>query len=186
MEQYVNTVTAYVRGMKRWIAAAGDPKVVGSVASVFVSRFASLVDRILEEGASKADAPGEKSNLESLEGKAAVANSALIYGKHLDILASQEFSDLKAQGVRPQRVLWGSTSTKNPAYSDIKYMTELIAVGTLNTLPDKTFEDFLDYSAMSEALTTNQGDAEELRADTQRIPSFVARCAGRRLGGIPV
>jgi transaldolase len=169
LEQYVNTASAYIRGMKRWIAAAGDPRAVGSVASVFISRIDSLVDKILEDGAAKAEDPGKKSKFESLKGKAAVANSALIYKKYLDILASDEFTGLKAQGVRPQRVLWGSTSTKNPAYSDIKYVTELIAVGTVNTLPDKTFEAFLDHGDVREALASNVGEAEKVIGDLADI-----------------
>ena len=165
LDQYVNTANAYLRGMKRWIGAAGDPKVVGSVASVFVSRVDTSVDKILEERAAAAQDQTAKERFESLRGKAAVANSALIYKKYLDMLASEEFVGLREQGVRPQRLLWGSTSTKNPSYSDIKYVTELIAKGTVNTMPDKTFEAFIDHGDVKEALSPNVSEAEKIIGD---------------------
>ncbi|MGD8628648.1 MAG: transaldolase family protein, partial [bacterium] len=141
----LRTTEAYCRGMKRWIASSGDPGVVASVASVFVSRIDSAVDKMLVAKAEAAADEAEKARILSLKGKAAVANSALIYKKYLDILSSGDFASGGDEGVRPQRVLWGSTSTKDPAYPDLKYVTELIGKGTVNTMPDSTFEAFLDH-----------------------------------------
>jgi len=145
MDQYVRTENAYRGGMKRWIAAAGDPGVVASVASVFVSRIDSAVDKMLVAKAGEAGDEAEKDRILSLKGKAAVANSALIYRKYLDIISAENFPPCGDKRVRPQRVLWGSTSTKDPSYPDLKYVTELIGKGTINTMPDNTFEAFLDH-----------------------------------------
>jgi transaldolase len=145
MDQYFRTAEAYSRGMKRWISTAGDPRVVASVASVFVSRIDSAVDKMLEAKAAEAGDQAEKDRILALKGKAAVANSALIYKEYLDIISSGDFDSGGEEGVRPQRVLWGSTSTKNPEYPDLKYVTELIGKGTVNTMPDNTFEAFLDH-----------------------------------------
>jgi transaldolase len=146
--QYEKAAEAYMRGIKRFAEKEGHAERVRSVASVFVSRVDTFCDKLL----------GEKK--EPLKGKAASANSALIYEKYRDILSSEEFKELFEKGANVQRVLWGSTSTKNPAYSDIKYVTELIARDTINTMPQPTFEAFLDHGEVKEALT---GDAKEAR-----------------------
>jgi transaldolase len=145
MDQYMNTARAYRRGMKRWLGAAGDPRLIASVASVFVSRIDSAVDKMLDARADEAGDQAEKNRILSLKGKAAVANSALIYKQYLDFLSADHFVPCDDKNVRPQRVLWGSTSTKDPAYPDLKYVTELIGKGTVNTMPDSTFEAFLDH-----------------------------------------
>jgi transaldolase len=111
-----------------------------------------MADKIIDEAA--------KPELESLRGKAAVANSTLIYSKHLELFSKESFGSLAEKGAGVQRVLWGSTGTKDPAYSDVKYVTELIAKNTVNTLPDKTLDAFLDYGVVKEALT---GAVEESR-----------------------
>lgn len=143
LEQYVNSARAYIRGIKRFLENSGDASKVHSVASVFVSRIDSAVDKVLDEAGNK---------FISLKGKAAVANSGLIYGKYIEIFSSDEFKELKEKGANAQRALWASTSTKDPAYSDIKYVTELIGKGTVNTLPQNTFDAFLDHGIIKEAL----------------------------------
>jgi transaldolase len=129
---------------------------VRSVASVFVSRIDTVVDNLLD-----------KMFPEDLKGKAAVANSRIIYDKFLEIFSSEEFKALKARGVNAQRVLWGSTSAKNPAYSDIKYVTELIAPDTVNTLPIKTFNAFLDHGKVENAMTPE--NIKTAREDLQKL-----------------
>jgi transaldolase len=163
--QYIDTYQAYLRGIKRLIADSSDPSTVASVASVFVSRVDSAVDKILGAKAAAETDQVRKAKLQALQGKAAVANSALIYKKYLDFLATDEFTELQAKGVRVQRVLWGSTSTKNPAYSDIKYVTELIAPDTVNTLPDDTFQAFLDHGAIVAALSADIGASRRILDD---------------------
>lgn len=135
LAQYEAAAYAYKRGIARLARAGGDASSVRSVASVFVSRVDTAVDKLLQQkGAPK-----------GLPGTAAVANSVLIYRKYREL-----FTDLGGA----QRVLWGSTSAKNPAYKDVKYIEELIGRGTVNTVPRKTLSAFLDHGACAEALTT--------------------------------
>lgn len=148
--QYINAAQSYIRGIKRFVENNGDPGKVRSVASVFVSRIDTACDKLLDQ----AKTP-------SLKGKAAVANSALIYSKFCEIFSSDEFKKLEGKGANIQRALWASTSTKNPAYSDIKYVTELIAKNTINTLPEPTFEAFLDHGVVKEALTSDVSSAQK-------------------------
>jgi transaldolase/glucose-6-phosphate isomerase len=178
VDQYVKTANAYIRGMKRYLAGGGDPGRVASVASLFVSRVDSAVDKILDAKAAEAGTPETRKKLEALRGKAAAANAALIYKRYVDILGSEHFKDLAAKGVRGQRVLWGSTSAKDPAYSDIKYVTELIAKGTVNTLPDATYEAFLDHGVVSEALTSDVTEARRIMEDLAQLGISIDRvCA---------
>ena len=139
LEQYIQTALAYMRGIDRFLQNGGDAATVRSVASVFVSRIDTSVDKALKDGS-------------ELKGKAAVANSALIYKKYREIIASAQWKELEDKGANIQRVLWGSTSTKNPSYSDIKYVTELIGQGTVNTIPQSTFEAFLGHGKPADAL----------------------------------
>jgi len=164
-DQYAKTTDAYCRGMKRWVGAAGDPDLVASVASVFVSRIDSAVDKMLVAKAEEAGDQAEKDRILSLKGKAAVANSALIYRKYLDVLSSGDFASGGDKGVRPQRVLWGSTSTKDPSYPDLKYVTELIGKGTVNTMPDDTFEAFLDHGEAKVVLGPDVSDSHKVVDD---------------------
>lgn len=165
LDQYIRATEAYCRGMKRWLAAAGDPGAIASVASVFVSRIDSAVDKMLAAKAAEAEDEAEKDRFLSLKGKAAVANSALIYRKYLDILSARGFAIDGTRGVRPQRVLWGSTSTKDPSYQDLKYVTELIGKGTINTMPDNTFEAFLDHGEAKVVLGPDVSAAEKVIHD---------------------
>jgi len=154
LQQYIDTANAYVRGIKRFIDSGGDAGKVRSVASVFVSRVDSAVDQTLDE-----------KSIPDLKGKAAVSNCAMIYKKFLEIFSSEEFKKLQASGANKQRPLWASTSTKNPAYSDIKYVEELIARDTVNTLPDATFEAVLNHGVVKEALTSDASAAEDTILD---------------------
>jgi len=154
LQQYIDTANAYIRGIKRFIDSGGDASMVRSVASVFVSRVDSAVDKMLDEKA-----------IPNLKGKAAVSNCAMIYKKFLEAFSSEEFKKLRAGGANKQRPLWASTSTKNPAYSNIKYVEELIARNTVNTLPDATFEAVLNHGAVKEALTSDASAAEDTILD---------------------
>jgi transaldolase len=153
LDQYIKTAQAFFGGLNRLAANQGDLSRVASVASVFVSRVDTMADKMIDEAA--------KPELEALRGKAAVANSSLIYGKHLELFSDESFGPLVEKGASVQRVLWGSTGTKNPAYSDIKYVTELIAKNTVNTLPDKTLDAFLDHGVVEEALTGAAGESQK-------------------------
>ncbi|MGA1841778.1 MAG: transaldolase [bacterium] len=162
LEQYKKTAQAFLRGLKRLSEASEDLSRIGSVASVFVSRIDTVVDRELDELIKKTSNGSRKSALGALKGKAAVANSKRIFQEYLKIFSGKEFQALKEKGAKLQRVLWGSTSTKNPAYSDIKYVSELIGKDTINTLPDNTFEAFLDHGTIHEALTSDDQTAQSV------------------------
>jgi transaldolase/glucose-6-phosphate isomerase len=178
LQQYIETAEAYIRGMKRCISDTGEPSRVASVASVFVSRVDSVVDNLLDGRMAGESNPEAKQRLAALRGKAAVANSGLIYAKYLEIVGSEQFAGLREQGVRPQRVLWGSTSTKDPSYPDTKYVTELIARGTVNTLPDQTFQAFHDHGVVKEALTAETGEALKIISDLEHLGISIDRiCA---------
>ena len=157
LAQYVKTADAYLNGVKRFIESGGDASRVRSVASVFVSRIDSSIDKLLD---------GKNAGL---KGKAAVANSSLIYGRFTEIFSSTKFRELESKGANLQRVLWGSTSTKSPAYSDIKYVTELMGKNTVNTLPENTFNAFLDHGAVKEVLMSDTSEAEKVIADLKEI-----------------
>ncbi len=150
LEQYSNTVKAYFKGLQRFARTNKDLSSIRSVASVFVSRIDTLVDKLIDEAIAK-DA-GKKQVLEPLKGKAAVANCRVVFEKFRELFAGKEFQPLAKQGANEQRVLWGSTGTKNPNYSDIKYLTELIARPTVNTVPEKTLEAFLDHGEVRDAM----------------------------------
>ncbi len=155
LAQYTKTAQAFLRGLKRLLDKGGDISKTASVASVFVSRIDTAVDKILDDKISKEQSDGIKNKLKSLRGKAAVANSKLIFGKYQEISSDEEFQYLKNKGARVQRVLWGSTGTKDPLYSDIKYVTEIIGNPTVNTLPQNTLEAFLDHGICKETLTAD-------------------------------
>ncbi len=162
VEQYVKTADAYLKGMIRLFSKKGDLSRMASVASVFVSRIDTAIDKILDYKISKEQNEKNINTLKSLRGKAAVANSRLIFQKYLDIFPGKEFQLLKDNGAKVQRVLWGSTGTKDPSYSDIKYVTELIGRPTVNTLPQKTLEAFIDHGVIKETLTHNINESEEV------------------------
>ncbi len=162
IEQYVFTVEAYLAGLTRLLKNKGRADKVHSVASVFVSRVDTTIDDVLEKRAAGANNDTERQTLQSLKGKAAVANCRVIFEQYQNFVNNARFKTLAAQGANMQRVLWGSTSTKNPQYSDIKYVTELIARPTVNTLPEKTLLAFLDHGKVHEAFGASSGDAAKI------------------------
>lgn len=142
--RYRQVMEAYLRGLETLVAAGGDPSTVASVASFFVSRVDSNVDARLE-------ALGTPEAL-ALKGRAAVANAQLAHQAHLEVFAGPRWDALAAAGARPQRPLWASTSTKDPAYPDTLYVDELIGPGTVNTLPDATLTAFDDHGTLARTL----------------------------------
>ena len=171
LEQYEKTAYAFLKGAQRFSQQGGDLKRLGSVASVFVSRIDTAIDKMLGE-------KGEK----ALQGKAAVANSKIIFKRFGEIFSSNDFNSLAKEGCLPQRVLWGSTGTKNPAYSDIKYVTELIAKPTVNTVPEKTINAFLDHGNAKEAFSAKDiGDAQKVVSDLQKFGTDINDVCGKLL-----
>jgi transaldolase len=133
---------AYVRGLGRLADSGGDLGTVASVASFFVSRVDTEADRRLDE----VGGPDE------LKGTLAIANAKLAYQTYKEVFAGREWERLASQGGSPQRCLWASTSTKNPAYRDVLYVEELIGRDTVNTMPRETIEAFLDHGRVEDTL----------------------------------
>jgi transaldolase len=155
LERYAAVVEAYLRGLERLVAAGGDPRNVISVASFFVSRVDTEADKRLE-------AVGRQ----DLQGKLAVANAKLAYAHYLEIVGSERWAFLAGKGARPQRCLWASTSTKNPAYRDVLYVEELIGPDTVNTMPVETVRAFQDHGEVKVgSLTEGIDEANALLAD---------------------
>ncbi|MHB0914760.1 MAG: transaldolase [Thermoleophilia bacterium] len=160
--RYEEIAWAYVRGLQKR-AEQGEPvDHIFSVASFFVSRVDTLVDKLLEERVAAAATDDEKKRLGALFGQAAVANAKVAWLKYKPIFEGEEFAALKEKGALPQRLLWASTSTKNPAYSDIKYIEELIARDTINTLPADTIAAFKDHGEVRVAIDTGLDEAQSL------------------------
>ena len=152
LHHYMQTAEAYIRGVKRWISGGGNPRQVKSVASVFLSRVDTLVDK-------KLDAIGTPLAL-NLRGKSAVSMCKLAYQRYQELFHGPLFADLKAKGARPQSPLWASTGTKNAAYSDVLYVETLIGAETVNTLPDATISLFRDHGKASASLATGIEQAQ--------------------------
>jgi transaldolase len=135
------------------------------VASFFVSRVDTLVDKLLEQRIAASSDPAEQARLRELLGKAAGANAKLAYQLFQEqICTSARFKPLRGKGAHVQRPLWASTSTKNPAYSDVKYVEELIGSDTVNTMPLNTLEAFRDHGQARDALTEDVDDARKVFA----------------------
>ena len=154
IQAYEAAAQAYIAGLQRRAAAGGDISRVASVASFFVSRVDTSVDRQLE-----ALIAGGRSDLKPLLGKAAIANAKLAYARFKEIFAGPAFSALKAKGAQAQRPLWASTGTKNPQYSDVLYVDELIGPDTVNTVPPATLAAFIDHGHMQPTLEAGVDEA---------------------------
>jgi transaldolase len=141
---YRDVAAAYIGGLADLAAKGGDLTKVASVASFFVSRVDTLVDRLLDERIAKAGG-AEQAKLASLKGRAALANAKVVYQDYLAIFGGAEFRALRASGGRVQRPLWASTGTKNASYSDLLYVQNLIGPDTVNTMPEKTLDALLDH-----------------------------------------
>ena len=169
LEQYEKTARAFLNGLKRLSKNVNDLSNISSVASVFVSRVDTAADKMIDQLLKEETDESKKLRLQSLKGKAAVTNSQLIFYKYLEIFSQDEFKRLEKKGARLQRALWASTSTKNPTYSDIKYVTELIGKNTVNTLPDVTFEAFLDHGKVQNALLGDIKDTLKTTNDLKNL-----------------
>ena len=160
-EQYIKTANANLKGMKRLLDKGGDLGRMASVASVFVSRIDTAVDTLLDEKITKEQHENAGNKLRYFRGKAAAANSKLIFRQYLEIFSGEGYMLLQNKGANIQRLLWGSTGTKDPAYSDIKYITELIGRPTVNTLPEQTLYAFLDHGIIEESLALDMDGARD-------------------------
>ncbi|MEO6325093.1 MAG: transaldolase family protein, partial [Thermoanaerobaculia bacterium] len=144
-KHYHDVAMAYIDGLTQLASTGGDLSKVHSVASFFVSRVDTLIDKKLDEAIAAASSADDKARLTALKGKAGLANCKVVYQDFLEIFGKEPFTSLKAKGARVQRPLWASTGTKNPAYSDLMYVENLIGADTVNTMPEKTLAALLDH-----------------------------------------
>lgn len=166
LERYGEVMEAYLGGLENRIQAGNQVDQIASVASFFVSRLDSKIDKQLAGIINTEETDAVLAS--RLLGRAAVNNAKLAYQMFKEVFESQRFSQLAAQGTRLQRPLWASTSTKNPAYSDILYVQELIGAHTVNTLPQNTLDAFLDHGEVIPTIEADLGSArEEIRAISQ-------------------
>ncbi|MFO7538545.1 MAG: transaldolase [Chloroflexota bacterium] len=152
MAHYEAVAQAYINGLRHWLQQGGDPTQVASVASFFVSRVDTAVDKQL----AALDDPAAK----SLLGKVAIANSKVVYQRFQEIFHGPVFAELMTTGANVQRLLWASTSTKNPDYPATLYIDELIGPQTVNTMPPDTVDAFRDHGNVAQTLTTAVDQAQ--------------------------
>jgi transaldolase/glucose-6-phosphate isomerase len=165
---YARVAEAYIAGLEDLAARGGDLSRIGSVASFFVSRIDSLIDGKIDATLKSPPAGTDQSLLRSLQGKVAIANAKLTYQLYKNIFSGQRWQVLASRGAQTQRVLWASTGTKNPAYSDILYVEELIGPDTVDTVPPATFDAFRDHGKPRASLEENVDAAGKTMADLAR------------------
>ncbi len=152
---------AYIRGLEKFAASGGDVPRMASVASFFISRIDNAIDADIANRLKTATDPQQVQKLKSVAGKIAIANGKLAYQRYLKIFSGPRWDALKAKGAQTQRVLWASTSTKNPAYPDILYVQELIGQNTVNTIPPATLDAYRDHGQPRETLTEDVDGATQ-------------------------
>ena len=156
---YERVAEAYVAGLETLARDGGDVSRVASVASFFVSRIDSAVDRLLSARLKASSSAQEQVLLTSLMGKAAIANAKQAYQRYLRLFSGSRWEALAANGAKTQRLLWASTGTKNPAYRDVLYVEELIGPDTVDTMPPATLDAFRDHGRPRASLTENLEEA---------------------------
>ncbi len=165
---YIQVAKAYIAGLEKLVADGGDPSHVASVASFFVSRIDTAVDKQLDERIARANDPHEKERLAALKGKVAIANAKLAYQEYKKLFSGARWEKLAAKGAKPQRLLWASTGTKNKDYSDVLYVEELIGANTVNTVPPATLDAFRDHGKLRDSLEENVDEARDVLTELDK------------------
>ncbi len=166
---YRQVAEAFISALEARRAAGEDISHMASVASFFVSRVDTLVDKLLEDKVKATSNTSEQQHLKSLEGKAAIANARLVYQDFKKIFNTPRFAALKQAGAYVQRPLWASTSTKNPAYRDVLYAEELIGPDTVDTMPLETIENFRDHGRVRLSIEDNLEEAHQVLDALEKI-----------------
>jgi transaldolase len=163
VSSYVNTAWAYIRGLEKRASAGEDISKIASVASFFLSRIDSNVDAKIDQKLQRGvDDINQEARLRAVRGKVAIANAKIAYQEYKQIIATDRWQNLAAKGAKVQRLLWASTSTKDPNYSDVMYINELIGHDTVNTLPPATVKACADHCDVSDRLETGVQEAYTL------------------------
>ncbi len=162
---YEEVASAFIDGVEKFAASGGDVSKLASVASFFISRIDSLVDSLVGEQLKKETNADRKAKLQGILGKVAIANGKLTYEAYQRIFSTPRWKALAAKGAQTQRVLWASTGTKNPNYSDVLYIDELIGPDTVNTVPPATLDAFRDHGKPRQSLTEGLDGARKTMGD---------------------
>ena len=164
-EVYVKVAEAYVAGLETLASRGGNLKKMAGVASFFISRIDTLIDGKLNDKLKSTSDANQQALYKSLLGKVAIANGKLTYQKYQQIFSGPRWEKLAAKGAQTQRVLWASTSTKNPNYRDVIYVEELIGPDTVNTMPPATIDAFRDHGKLRNSLTEDISGAQKTMDD---------------------
>src|SRR5579863_3689722 len=168
-EMYESVAHAYIAGLEKWSASGGDTGRVASVASFFISRIDSMVDALLKARMKESSDPKQQALLKSLMGKVAIANAKITYQVYKQIFSGPKWDALAAKGAQTQRLLWASTSTKDPSYSDVLYVEELIGPDTVNTMPPNTLESFRDHGKPKASLEADLDAAHDVMETLEKV-----------------
>jgi transaldolase/glucose-6-phosphate isomerase len=164
-EVYEKVADAYIAGLEDLAKRGGNLKKMAGVASFFISRIDSLVDSTIDDKLKNTTDAQRKTLLQSVKGKVAIANGKLTYLRYQKIFSGPRWDALASQGAQTQRVLWASTSTKNPAYRDVMYVEELIGPDTVDTMPPATVDAFRDHGKLRNSLTEDVAGAQKVMDD---------------------
>ena len=165
---YEKVAEAYIAGLEDLAGRGGNLKKMASVASFFISRIDTLIDSMLNDRLKNTSDANQQALLNSLLGKVAIANGKLTYKSYQQIFSGPRWQALAAKGAQTQRVLWASTSTKNPNYRDVIYVEELIGPDTVNTMPPATVDAFRDHGKLRNSLTEDVAGAKKVMDDLPR------------------
>lgn len=166
-DAYVAVAMAYVEGLEARVAMGLAVDKLASVASFFVSRIDAQIDKKIDARVAAGDK--DSAALKALRGKVAIANAKMAYQWYLDFVKSDRWRKLAAKGAKPQRLLWASTGTKDPAFSDTLYVDSLIGPDTVNTIPPKTMDAFRDHGTLARTLDANIDEAKHVLAEADRL-----------------
>ena len=164
-EAYEKVAEAFIAGLETRVTSGGDIRRIQSVASFFVSRIDTLADKLLGEKIKSTSNAEEQARLKALQGKVAIANAKLAYEKYKALFSGPRWGALRSRGANTQRLLWASTSTKNPAYRDVLYVEELIGADTVDTMPPATIEAFRDHGRVANTLEMDVEGARKTLSD---------------------
>ncbi len=167
LDAYVRVAEAYAMGLEERVRQGQPIDKIASVASFFVSRIDSSIDKEIDARVEKGDA--EADALKAVRGKVAIANAKMAYQWYLDFLKSDRWQALAAKGAQPQRLLWASTGVKDPSYPDTLYIDTLIGKDTVNTMPPKTMDAFRDHGTAAETITQDVEGAKHTLAEAERL-----------------
>lgn len=167
IQAYLDVAEAHTAGLEAFQAAGGDIAKVHGVASFFVSRIDTAIDKAIDARVAGGDA--EAAALKALRGKVAIANAKIAYQRYLELVGQDRWKALAAKGAQPQRMLWASTGTKDPSYSDVLYVETLIGPDTINTMPPATIDAFRDHGKGAPTLQADLDEARRVMAEAQRL-----------------